>query len=106
MTDPEQILLKQLDRGVRAKRLLEDEMFVEAFASVEEHVLQMIKTAPLRDEEGVIKAKYMLHLLSLVKGAVSQVAQTGRLAELELERRKRGVTDYLGDIWRTRQRRR
>lgn len=106
MVDPETILLSQAERGKKAERLLNDEMFVEAFDSVEKHILSMFRNAPLRDEEGVIKTKYMLHLLSLVKGAVTQVVRTGQLAEKQLEERRRGVREVLGDVWHSRRSRR
>lgn len=106
MVDTETILLTQIERGKKADRLLQDEMFVEAFDSVEQHILKMFRTAPIRDEEGIVKAKYLLHLLGLVKGAVTQVVRTGQLAEQQLEERRRGVKQYLGDVWRSRQSRR
>lgn len=106
MVDAEQVLLKQAERGKKADRLLKDEMLVEAFDSVEEHILKMFRDAPLRDEEGIVKAKYLLHLLRLVKGAITQVVRTGSLAEVQLDERRRGVRQVLGDVWRSRQSRR
>lgn len=106
MVDTEQILLKQAERGAKADRWLKDEMTVEVFDAVEKHVLHMFRTAPLRDEEGIVKTKYLLHLLGLLKGAATQVARTGALAEQQLEERRRGVRQVLGEVWRSRQSRR
>jgi hypothetical protein len=105
MVDTEELLSKELERASKAERLLKDPMFNEAFQVCEDHILQMFRSAPLRDEEGIVKAKYLLHLLSLVKGAVTQVVRTGQLAEKQLEERRRGVT-WLGDVWKSRQSRR
>ena len=103
--DAEQILLKQIDRAGKAERLLNDELLIEAFTLVEAHIMNMFKSAPLRDEEGIVKVKYMLHLLGLVKGALEQAVKAGELATHALEEKRRGVT-WLGDVWRSRQSRR
>ena len=105
MVDSENVLLRQIERGEKAHRLLEDEMLQEAFALVEQKIRKMFDDAPLRDEEGIVKSKYLLHCFRLVKGAIEQAVQTGQLAEKQLADKRRGVR-WLGDVWPSRQSRR
>jgi hypothetical protein len=94
-----------VDRGVRAERILEDELVKEAFQLVEDHFIGMFRRAPLRDEEGVIKAKQLLHALTLFRRVFEDALRNGRLAEQALSEKRKGVS-FLGDIWQSRQPRR
>ena len=94
-------LRQQVDRGLKAESLLRDPFIQEAFDLVESHILQKFKDAPIRDEEGVIKAKQLLHAFSLVKGAFESAIKDGEAAKLRLDPKKMGVP-FLQDIsnWR------
>ena len=94
-----------LDRGAKAERLLDDAMLKEAFSTVENHILTLFRTAPLRDEEGIVKSKQLLHCLTLVRSALEQVVRDGKVAANTLEEKKRGVKSFLGDVWQSRPKR-
>lgn len=93
---------KELERGAKAERLLADPLLQESFAMVENHILMMFRSAPIRDEEGIIKAKELLHSLTLVRSALEQAVRDGRIAANTLEEQKRGVRQFLGDVWQAR----
>lgn len=94
-----------LERGAKAERLLNDPLIAEAFSLVETHIVGKFKDAPIRDEEGVIKAKYLLHALSLVRRVFEDAVRDGKVAERALEDKRRGI-HFLGDIWPSRKPRR
>jgi hypothetical protein len=94
----------EVTRGAHAERLLNDPLLKEAFELVENHILAMFRNAPLRDSEGVVKSKQLLHSLSLVRGALEQAVRDGKVAAHTLEERKRGVS-WLGDVWQSRRQR-
>jgi hypothetical protein len=91
---------RDLDRGARAERTLKD--LEEPFALVESHILGMFRTAPLRDDDGVIRTKQLLHCLTLVRSALEQAVRDGKIAANTLEEQKRGVRQFLGDVWHSR----
>jgi hypothetical protein len=96
---------KDLERGSRAERLLADPLLKESFDLVENHILSMFKSAPIRDEEGVVKSKQLLHSLTLVRSALEQAVRDGKVAANTLEEERRGIRTYLGEVWKGRQRR-
>lgn len=92
-------LQEQLSRGIKAERLLTDEMFVEAFNSVEQAILQKWRDAPIRDTEGQHELKLMHKLLQEVKAVLEATITDGKLAGEELKRQnsKLGfITSWMG----------
>lgn len=78
----------------KAKALLSDPLFVEAFDTVEKAIHDKWAATPLRDKEGAHELKLMLKLLKDVRRNVEKVASEGKS---ELHRSKDRV--ILGDIW-------
>ena len=96
-------LNEQIERGSRAQKILDDHIYQEAWTAVEDHITNMMKTCPLRDDEGLLRARNLLHCLNLVRSALEKTLADGKVAASELEQ-KRGVS-YLGDIWPSRRKR-
>jgi hypothetical protein len=90
-------LREDLERGSRAERLLTDPLIVEAFGLVESHIIGKFREAPIRDEEGVVKAKQLLHCLTLFRRAFEDAVSNGKLAANALDPKKRGAP-FLGDM--------
>jgi hypothetical protein len=87
---------EEVDRGARAKRLLEDPTLVEAFANVRTAILERIEAAPIRDREGLHELKLMLKLLRDVRGNLEQAVSNGKIARLDIERERRGIRNWIG----------
>jgi hypothetical protein len=106
VVDPEQKLFNEIDRGVHAKRILNDELVKEARERCEAWIVENFKSAPQRDKEGVS----YLHDLWKTQARFFQffeaVLTGGETAEKHLEMQRRGVTAFLGDVWKSRQSRR
>jgi hypothetical protein len=101
MIDKEQILIKDRERGIRAEAILRDPLVIEAFDKAEAHFVAMFKTADLRDEAGIVRAKDLLHAVTLVRRFFEDTIRYGKAADRALDPKKRG-TAFLGDIlkWR------
>ena len=81
---------KDLKRGSHAEQLLRDELFNEAFDTVESAIIDKWKTCPIRDREGEHELKLMLVLLGDIKGYIVEVMNTGILARIGNETPAKG----------------
>ena len=93
-----QDLGEQAVRGEQAARLLSDPLMREAFDLVEQHILAKFKEAPVRDSEGIVLAKQLLHVFYLFRSVFDDAVRNGKLASDALDPVKRGAP-FLGD-WR------
>lgn len=74
--------------GDRARDVLENEAFIDAFASVELEVTDKWKNSPARDEAGREKLWLLLWALKQVQSALTTTLETGKLARMELNQRQ------------------
>lgn len=93
---------KRIHDGARAREVLENEVFLDAFSAIENEVIEKWKTSPARDAEGREKLWAYLQLLQKVKAHLTSTMETGRLAQLEiahksgwLQRMKDGVSSLV-----------
>lgn len=93
---------KRIHDGARAREVLENEVFIDAFAAIENEVIEQWKNSPARDAEGREKLWAYRQLLQKVKAHLTTTMETGRLAEMEiahkvgwLQRMKDGVTSLV-----------
>lgn len=79
-------------RGEQARRLLEEPLLVEAFATVEAGLRRQWETSRDGDKEMRERLWLMLNLLRRVHGLLTEAMETGRLAEAQLaaSRKTRG----------------
>lgn len=85
-------------RGNRAKEVLENEVFQESFAQIEQEIFEKWKTSPARDEEGRQKLWLFQQMLNRVREVLTTTMESGKLASLELEH-KRTLAERARDIW-------
>ena len=86
--------------GNRAKEVLENEAFQQAFADIEQEVMKQWTDSPARDSEGREKLFIYLHQLRKVKAHLTTSLETGKLAELDL-RHKQTRADKAKGMWQT-----
>lgn len=98
-------LRRDIERGAKAEAILNDPLVQEAFALIEGHIVSKFKDAPIRDEEGVIKAKQLLHAATLFRRVFEDAVRNGKSAENVLEQKRKGIK-FLGDVWPSRRPRR
>jgi hypothetical protein len=81
-------LSQRIYQGDRAREVLENEAFVQAFADIEQELTDTWKTSPARDESGREKIWLMLSLLGKLKSTFQTSLETGTLAKLELQHKQ------------------
>lgn len=82
-------LESDIDRGQRAKSLIENPMLHDAFALVAQAIHEAWEAAPVRDIEGQQILKLQLKLLGDVRANLERAIADGKLAALELDRRRK-----------------
>jgi hypothetical protein len=95
-------LENRINRGSRAKEVIENEIYQEAFEALEQEILTQWGESPARDQEGREKLYLMLGITRRVKGILQTVMETGKLAEVELLHRQTMLDrakETLADIW-------
>lgn len=78
-------LEERLYAGNRAKEVLENEAFIEAFEAIEKEVIEQWTNSPARDQEGREKLWSYLHLLRKVRTQLTSTLESGKLAQVELQ---------------------
>lgn len=89
---------QNLYRGARAREVLENEVFIEAFEAIEKDYIETWKKSPARDADAREKIWQYLTQLQKVKTHLQYTMETGQLAELELNHR-RTVAERLKAGW-------
>ena len=74
--------------GSRAKEVIENEAYIQAFEQIEAEIIEQWKTAPLRDVEGRERLHQFLTMLNKVRATLQSTMETGKLAELELQHKR------------------
>jgi hypothetical protein len=82
-------LTKDLDRALLAKQLTENPIYIEAIGLIRYGIITKWENCPIRDTEGQHELKLMLKLLTDLERNINRVIDTGKLAEIEIERQKK-----------------
>lgn len=81
-------LEERLERGGRAKEILDNPIFNEAFELLEKEITEQWQQSPARDSEGREKLFLMIGLTRKLKEIIVSTLETGKLADLELTRQR------------------
>ena len=81
-------LEKRIYDGARAREVLDNEAYQQAFADLKSEIKDKWEHSPSRDAEGREKLYLMLGLLAKLEGILQTSMETGRLAELELSHKQ------------------
>lgn len=88
--------MNAIDRANKAQRILDDELFKDAFESVRQALLSKFESAPVNDAEGIVKVRLCLKLLTDVRANLERAIADGKVAAFEIEEKKRvaSMSDY------------
>ena len=75
---------KEIQRGHRAKAILEDPIFVEALQKVSQELDHEWINSPIRDTEGREKIYMMKKMLNVLHVQLQSVMETGKLASKQI----------------------
>jgi ribosome-binding ATPase YchF (GTP1/OBG family) len=78
-------------RGEEAKRLIENELLVEAFKTLEQEYTQAWKQTKASDEAGREKLWMAINQLQMLMSHLSSVIQTGKVAENKLQKAQKSL---------------
>lgn len=85
-------------RANRAKEVLENETYIEAFALIEQELTEQWKSSPARDQDGREKLWLMQRLLAKLKVTLESTMDSGKLAVAELTH-KQTLIERAKDLW-------
>ncbi|MCH8622647.1 hypothetical protein [Undibacterium sp. TS12] len=79
---------QRISEGSRAREVLENEAYQQAFSAIESEITEKWKNSPARDAEGREKLWMYLAMLKKFKNQLDTTLETGKLAQLDLEHRQ------------------
>ena len=85
-------------RANRAKEVLENETYIEAFALIEQELTEQWKSSPARDQDGREKLWLMQWSLAKLKVTLESTMDSGKLAVAELTH-KQTLIERAKDLW-------
>jgi len=77
---------KEIQRGHRAKAILDDEIFAEAIQKVSSELDLEWLNSPIRDTEGREKIYMMKRMLNVLLVQIQSVMETGKLASKQINK--------------------
>lgn len=77
----------EIQRGERARLLMEDELLQDAFATIEKEYMDSWLNSPERDVEGRERLRLMIKTLQRLKLELQNVMETGQIARATLAQR-------------------
>lgn len=90
---------RQIYIANRAKEVLENEAYLEAFALIQTEIETQWRTSPARDTDGRERLWVMLSLLSKLRATLETTMQSGNLAAADLQHKRtmmQRANDWLG----------
>jgi hypothetical protein len=82
------VTLKEVEKGSRARALLESEPYKDAVTKVRQGIIDKWATSPVIDREGQHELRLMLKLLDDLEGNIRSVANDGKMAQEIISREK------------------
>jgi hypothetical protein len=81
-------LEQRLYLGDRAKEVIENEVFVDAFTQIQNEVIEQWTNSPARDAEGRERLWTYLQMLKRLQAQLQQTMESGQLARIDLEHKR------------------
>jgi|DEB0MinimDraft_3_1074331.scaffolds.fasta_scaffold06006_3 hypothetical protein len=78
-------ILAEIKRGDDAKKILENKVYIEAFETVKNNIIDAMNTSPLGDDKTHNRLVIALQTLSQIEKALTDVMQTGKMAKIQVE---------------------
>lgn len=85
-------LEEEMQRGVRAKQILNDPLYIEVMDSLKADIVSRIEQADFRDDQSQARLVLTLQLMKAFRRKFEAVLETGQMAETQLEKLKRKFT--------------
>jgi hypothetical protein len=86
-------LQQSIERGRRAAHILQDDLFKEAADHIDAECFRQFKTVHPTDAEALKQVAGIQYLHTKYKAFLSAAVQDGKLAQLEVERKKKTLKE-------------
>ena len=86
---------EDVERAARAEKLLNDDLLVEAFASVRMAIFEKIEATPVRDKEGLSYLHLMLKCQKDARKYLEHTVRNGKVAANEIKIKNNSVVERL-----------
>lgn len=84
---------KDIQRGLRAKQILEDDLMVEATAHIESELWRVFKEAKPNDAESLMHIRQMQYMHQKYQDFFRAAISNGKVAQINLESKKRSLRE-------------
>lgn len=75
---------QEITKGGEAEKILGSKVYQEAFTSVKNHIIDAMQNSPLSDEVTHNRLVIALQTLNQIQKALSDVMQTGKMANIQV----------------------
>lgn len=79
-------LRKQVERGVLVKRIIQDELFIEAIETTRQNYIDELVRLPLNKEAEIMNQKRKIVALDDVVQALTGIESAGKFAEANMKK--------------------
>lgn len=76
--------LDEIKRGEQAERILDNEIYKEAFTAVKDNIIDAMQRSPLSDEVTHNRLVIALQTLNQIQKALTDIMQTGKMAKIQV----------------------
>lgn len=76
--------LEEIKRGEQAKKILDNQVYQEAFTAVKDNIIDAMQRSPLSDEVTHNRLVIALQTLNQIEKALTDIMQTGKMAQIQV----------------------
>jgi len=76
--------LEEIKRGEQAKKILDNQVYKEAFTAVKDNIIDAMQRSPLSDEVTHNRLVIALQTLNQIEKALTDIMQTGKMAQIQV----------------------
>jgi hypothetical protein len=77
--------LNEIKRGEQAEKILNNDVYKDAFNAVKNNIINAMNDSPLGDDKTHNRLVIALQTLSQIEKALADVMQTGKMAKIQVE---------------------
>lgn len=79
---------REIQRGLRAKQILDDDLVKEAFAHIDAELWRLFRDTPPKNGEDLTFIRQMLYISEKFRMFLSKAVTDGKMAELKIKEKK------------------
>ena len=76
--------LEEIKKGEQAKKILDNQVYQEAFTTVKNNIIHAMQTSPLSDDVTHNRLVIALQTLNQIEKALTDIMQTGKMAQIQV----------------------